>query len=82
MRLGVTGKRDLSVSAAIHRAVVDVNEEGTEAAAATVIIIGLGAAMEPQLICDHPVRLHACWHCIYRCGHKPLDICTPTTLEQ
>ena len=65
MRLGVTGKRELFVSAAIHRAVVDVNEEGTEAAAATVIIINrMTATMvvehPPQLICDHPVRLHAC----------------------
>ena len=63
MRLGVTGKRDLFVSAAIHRAVVEVNEEGTEAAAATGMVMMLRAAMvvehPPKLICDHPVRLPA-----------------------
>jgi serine protease inhibitor len=55
---GVTGKRDLFVSAAIHRAVVEVNEEGTEAAAATGMVMMLRAAMmvehPPKLICDHP----------------------------
>jgi len=55
---GVTGKRDLFVSAAIHRAVVDVNEEGTEAAAATGIVMMSRAAAimndPPKLICDHP----------------------------
>lgn len=58
----MTGKRDLFVSAAIHRAVIDVNEEGTEAAAATGMVMMLRAAMvvdnPPKLICDHPVHLN------------------------
>lgn len=36
---GITGGRDLFITAAIHQAYVDVNEEGTEAAAATAFVM-------------------------------------------
>jgi len=44
-----TGKRDLKIDEAIHQAFVEVNEEGTEAAAATAIVmVETGAAPGPH----------------------------------
>ena len=37
---GINSEEELSVSAVIHKAYVDVNEEGTEAAAATAVVVG------------------------------------------
>ena len=54
---GMNGKRDLFISAVIHKAYVDVNEEGTEAAAATAVTMKL-TSIEPTRIpvfrADHP----------------------------
>jgi serpin B len=54
---GINGKRDLFISAVIHKAYVDVNEEGTEAAAATAVVVGV-TSVRPEKIpvfrADHP----------------------------
>jgi len=55
---GMDGGRDLFITNIIHQAFVDVNEEGTEAAAATAVIMGKGAAPPedyvPVFRADHP----------------------------
>jgi serpin B len=54
---GINGKRDLLISAVIHKAYVEVNEEGTEAAAATGVVMRLtsiGPAPIPVFRADHP----------------------------
>lgn len=54
---GMDGSRELYITAAIHKAFVDVNEEGTEAAAATGIVVGVRSALpsEPKVFrADHP----------------------------
>ncbi len=53
---GMDGTRDLCVGDVLHKAFVSVNEAGTEAAAATaVIMIGTGMPPTPtELTLDHP----------------------------
>ncbi|NLW51091.1 MAG: serpin family protein [Candidatus Brocadiaceae bacterium] len=64
---GMTGGRDLRISAVLHKAFVDVNEQGTEAAAATVVVMGLRAAPAPPVTfrADHPF--------ILLIRHRPTD---------
>ncbi len=51
---GMNGKRDLFISAVIHKAFVEVNEEGTEAAAATVVVEVPFERFIPTFRADHP----------------------------
>lgn len=55
---GMTGERDLWISSVVHKAFVDVNEEGTEAAAATgTVMRSMAMAYErPPVVfrADHP----------------------------
>jgi serpin B len=53
---GMTGNKDLFISAVVHKAYVDVNEEGTEAAAATGVVMRLTSVGIPPAVfrADHP----------------------------
>jgi serpin B len=53
---GMTGRKgDICISKVIHKAFVDVNEEGTEAAAATAVIMARGMPAKPVVFrADHP----------------------------
>lgn len=54
---GMTGKKNLVIFEVIHQAFVDVNEEGTEAAAATAVIISEIVSVKPpvpEFRADHP----------------------------
>ncbi len=52
---GITGDRDLEISGVIHKAFVDVNEEGTEAAAATGVVMRSFSISRPKVFrADHP----------------------------
>lgn len=53
---GIDGGRDLFISGVVHKAYVDVDEKGTEAAGATGIIVGTMAMIgqPPVFNADHP----------------------------
>ncbi len=54
---GMTGKKDLLISDVIHQAYVEVNEEGTEAAAATGVVMEIASVGPDQtktFDADHP----------------------------
>lgn len=55
---GMNGKKELYIQVVIHQAFVDVNEEGTEATAATGLSMGTTSAMPlqptPVFRADHP----------------------------
>jgi serpin B len=55
----INGKRDLFISAVVHKAFIDVTEEGTEAAAATAVMVASKAMPMPKeepvvFTADHP----------------------------
>eukprot|EP00062_Callorhinchus_milii_P005479 gi/632945267/ref/XP_007887956.1/ PREDICTED: serpin B6-like [Callorhinchus milii] len=53
--LGMTEKNDLNLSKVVHKTFADVNEEGTEAAAATAVTMRLMCLMiTMEFVADHP----------------------------
>jgi serpin B len=55
---GISTQEKLYISAVLHKAFVDLNEEGTEAAAATAVVVKSRAMLRPEppavFRADHP----------------------------
>jgi serpin B len=57
---GMTGNRELCISAVIHKAFIDLDEQGTEAAAATAVVMHRAIMPAPDPVpppvfrADHP----------------------------
>ena len=55
---GITGRRDLCISKVIHQALIEVDETGTEAAAATAVtMVCTASRIQPDIKifrADHP----------------------------
>lgn len=55
---GMEPKRELYITNALHKAFIDVDEVGTEAAAATAVSVGVSSILPPEVIpefkADHP----------------------------
>ena len=52
---GISGYKDLYITKVIHKAIIEVNEEGSEAAAATAVVVGTKSfIVKPEFKADRP----------------------------
>ncbi|XP_045152151.1 serpin B8 isoform X2 [Echinops telfairi] len=74
---GMSTKKNVPVSKVAHKCFIEVNEEGTEAAAATAVVRNSRSARtDPRFCADHPFLLvicHRATHSLVFCGR----VCSP-----
>ena len=51
---GIDGKKDLYLSAVVQKAFINVDEKGTEAAAASAVQVAVKSVVRDRLVIDHP----------------------------
>ncbi len=68
---GMTGKKNMYLSGVIHQADIEVNEKGTEAAAATAVITRIRSSLKPEI--EKPVTFRADHPFLFLIRHKPTN---------
>ncbi len=51
---GITGSQDLYISEVLHKVILEVNEEGSEAAGTSAVMMSRGLARPIEFLADHP----------------------------
>jgi len=64
----ITGKKDLYITSVIHQAMIDVNEQGSEAAAATAVVMGT-----KSMRIEHPETFRADRPFLFMIIHNATD---------